>query len=223
MNDPTVRYRAVLFDLDGTLVDSIPFLLECFTGAVREVLGRDVHEDRVRPLVGLPLRMMFERFEPALSDELADACFEYYRTAYLPCVVERSPLFADTVPLLDELERRGVARAIVTGKTREGALRVVEPLGVAGRFGAIVGADHGGRPKPSPDGALYAAELLGVAPEEAIVVGDSLLDVEMAIEAGMTAVGVATGTASRDELASRAHLVIGSLGELLAAMEAHRG
>jgi phosphoglycolate phosphatase len=222
MTVPPCRYRAVLFDLDGTLVDSIPFLLECFTGAVRDVLGHDVHEDRVRPLVGLPLRMMFERFEPALSDELADACFKAYRTAYLPCVLERSPLFPDALAVLDELARHNVALAVVTGKTIEGARRVLEPLGVAHRFGALVGADHGGRPKPSPDGALFAAELLGIAPEETIVVGDSLLDVEMALAAGMTAVGVATGTASRDELAARAHLVVDSLSELLAAMGTDR-
>ena len=207
--------RAVLFDLDGTLVDSIPFLLECFTGAAREALGRDVDPNDVRPLVGLPLRMMFERFEPALSDAAAAACVEAYRAAYLPCVLERSPLFADVLPVLDALERRGVGLGVVTGKTLEGTLRVLEPLGVAHRFGALVGADHGGRPKPAPDGALAAAAMLGVAPEEAVVVGDSLLDVEMALAAGMTAFGVATGTASRAQLAARAHAVLDSLADLL--------
>lgn len=212
------RIRAVLFDLDGTLVDSIPFLLECFLHTGRTTLGVEIDPDHVRPLVGLPLRTMFERFSPELSDELADACFTTYRAAYMPHVVERSPLFPDAVPLLDELERRGVARGVVTGKTLEGLRRVLEPHGVVDRFGALVGADYGGEPKPSPGGALAAAERLGIDPAETLVVGDSLLDVEMALAAGMAACGVTTGTASREDLERRAHLVVDALAELLPAI-----
>jgi HAD superfamily hydrolase (TIGR01509 family) len=215
------RIRAVLFDLDGTLVDSIPFLVECFSCAVRDALGHKPEPEEVRPLVGLPLRTMFERFHPNLTDELANACVATYRDVYFPLVVERSPLFPDALEVLDRLEAAGLALGIVSGKTAEGILRVVEPIGIAHRFGAIVGADHGGAHKPAPDGALAAAEMLGVAPAETAVVGDSLLDVEMALAAGMLACGVTTGTTTRDALAARAHVVADSLAELVAEIDSH--
>ena len=214
MSQRDARVRAVLFDLDGTLVDSIPFLLECFMSAAREVLACEVAAEHVAPLVGLPLRTMFERFAGDLTDDDATACIAAYRTSYQPHVVRRSPLFADAVAVLDELGRRGLGLGVVTGKTFEGTERVLGPLGVLDRFGAIVGADHGGAPKPAADGALAAALALGVAPAETIVVGDSLLDVEMALAAGMTAVGVTTGTGSHADLTARAHYVIGALAEL---------
>lgn len=214
--------RAVLFDLDGTLVDSIPFLVECFSCAVRDALGREVAPEVVRPLVGLPLRRMFEHVEPALDDALAEACVRTYREVYFPRVVARSPLFPDALDALDALERRGVALGIVSGKTCAGISRVVEPLGIAHRFEAIVGADHGGDHKPAPDGALAAAEMLGVAPASALVVGDSLLDVEMGLAAGMRTCGVTTGTTSRAELERRAHLVVDSLAEMVEAVFGHR-
>ena len=214
MTTSVIRCRAVLFDLDGTLVDSIPFLLECFTAAMREGTGCTVEPGDVLPLVGLPLRTMFERFAADLTDETAAACLAAYRAVYHPHVVARSPLFADALPVLDELRHRGLALGVVTGKTLEGTRRVLEPLDVLDRFDALVGADHGGAPKPAPDGALAAAAALGVAPAETLVVGDSLLDVEMALAARMTAVGVTTGTASRADLARRAHFVIDALAEL---------
>ena len=206
--------RAVLFDLDGTLVDSVPFLVECFSCAVRDTLGRMPEPDEVRPLVGLPLRQMFEHFHPDLTDELAQTCVTTYREVYFPRVLERSPLFPDALEVLDRLAAGDVALGIVSGKREEGIRRVVEPIGIAHRFGAIVGADHGGAHKPAPDGALAAAGLLGVSPAETAVVGDSLLDIEMALAAGMLAWGVTTGTTSRDKLAARAHAVADSLAEL---------
>jgi HAD superfamily hydrolase (TIGR01509 family) len=203
-----------LFDLDGTLVDSIPFLLECFASAAREALACEVAPERVAPLVGLPLRTMFERFAGELTDERAAACVAAYRAAYHPHVTRRSPLFSDAVAALDALGALGLGLGVVTGKTLEGAERVLGPLGLLGRFGALVGADHGGAPKPAPDGALAAAIALGAEPAETVVVGDSLLDVEMALAAGMTAVGVTTGTGSRAPREARAHYVIDALAEL---------
>lgn len=208
------RFRAVLFDLDGTLVDSISFLLECFTEAARTALGREIDPELVRPMVGMPLRLMFERAGETLSEEQASACVTAYLASYRQQVAHRSPLFADALPVLDDLRDRGLALGIVTGKTLEGLTRVLEPLGLTDRFGALVGCDHGGAHKPAPDGALAAASLLSVPPTETLVVGDSLLDVEMGLAAGMTVCAVTTGTGSRVDLERHAHYVIDTLAEL---------
>jgi HAD superfamily hydrolase (TIGR01509 family) len=222
MSPSLPRFRAILFDLDGTLVDSIPFLLECFTGAARSALGREVEPERVLPLVGMPLKTMFAHFAEELSEEQSAACVAAYLAAHRPHAAAKSPLFPDVLPVLDGLRDRGLALGVVTGKSLEGITNLLGPLGLIHRFGALVGCDHGGAPKPAPDGALAAAAALEVAPAETLVVGDSLLDVEMALAAGMTACGVTTGTTSRADLARRAHHVIDSLAELPPLVAARR-
>lgn len=208
------RVRAVLFDVDGTLVDSIPFLVDCFRHAARHALAVELEERDVLPLVGMPLVEMFRHVDPACHDEAVQRCVDAYREAYYPSVATRSPIFPDAVGVVDELKELGLALGVVSGKNAEGIRRILEPSGLFDRFDAVVGADHPGRGKPAPDHALAAAELLGVAAAEAVVVGDSLLDVEMGHAAGMATVGVTTGTTPRPELEVRAHAVVDALVEL---------
>jgi HAD superfamily hydrolase (TIGR01509 family) len=208
----------VLFDVDGTLVDSIPYLVECFQAAVREVLDCEIDTGEILPMVGLPLADMFVRARALESPDVAERCAAAYRRIYLPRVVARSPLFPDAAGVVADLQRRGVRLGIVSGKTREGVLRVLQPAGIAGSFASIVGADHPGRPKPAPDGALAAAAGLGVEPARTLVVGDSLLDVEMGKAAGMITCGVTTGTATRDALSSSADFVVDRLSGILSVV-----
>jgi pyrophosphatase PpaX len=207
--------EAVLFDVDGTLVDSIPYLVECFQAAARETLECEIEAHEILPMVGLPLVDMFLQVRELPSIDLAERCIAAYRRIYLPSVIARSPLFPDSEQVVATLKSRGVRLGIVSGKTREGILRVLEPSGIAASFESIVGADHPGRPKPAADGALAAVAILGVAPDRTLVVGDSLLDVEMGSAAGMRTCGVTTGTTPRQELESRADFVVDRLGEIL--------
>jgi HAD superfamily hydrolase (TIGR01509 family) len=214
------RIEAVLFDVDGTLVDSIPFLVECFQAAAREALACEIAAEEILPMVGLPLGEMFRRVRVLDADELAERCTEAYKRIYYPEVVARSPLFPDTRDVVARLSSLGLRLGLVSGKTREGIRRVLEPAGIVDYFAVVVGADHEGRPKPAPDGALAAATALGARPSRTLVVGDSLLDVEMGISAGMLTCGVTTGTALRDELAARAHFVVDRLAEIVTIVEA---
>jgi HAD superfamily hydrolase (TIGR01509 family) len=207
--------EAVLFDVDGTLVDSIPYLVECFQAAARETLECEIEAHEILPMVGLPLVDMFMQVRELPNIDLAERCIAAYRRIYLPSVIARSPLFPDSEQVVATLKSRGVRLGIVSGKTREGILRVLEPSGIAASFESIVGADHPGRPKPAADGALAAVAILGVAPDRTLVVGDSLLDVEMGSAAGMQTCGVTTGTTPRQELASRADFVVDRLVEIL--------
>jgi HAD superfamily hydrolase (TIGR01509 family) len=208
--------EAVLFDVDGTLVDSIPYLVECFQAAAREALECEIDAGEILPMVGLPLVDMFVKVHALQSLDLAERCAAAYRRIYLPSVIARSPLFPDSEVVVATLKSRGIRLGIVSGKTREGILRVLEPSGIAASFESIVGADHPGKPKPAADGALAAIALLGVAPERTLVVGDSLLDVDMGSAAGMLTCGVTTGTTTREELATRADFVVDRLAHVLA-------
>jgi HAD superfamily hydrolase (TIGR01509 family) len=214
--------EAVLFDVDGTLVDSIPYLVECFQAAALETLACEVAADEILPMVGLPLVEMFVRVRPRVSSDLAERCAASYRRIYLPQVLERSPLFPDSARVVSALRDRGVRLGVVSGKTREGILRVLEPTGIVDSFACIVGADHPGRPKPAPDGALAAGVAIGAVPSRTLVVGDSLLDVEMGAAAGMITCGVTTGTTSRELLATRADFVVDRLADILPIVSAGR-
>lgn len=212
---PGVRFDAVLFDVDGTLVDSIPYLVECFQQAVLETFGSEVAAAEILPMVGMPLVDMFARVRPNESDALLDRCAEAYTRIYLPNVLTRSMPFEDSKHVLSTLARAGVRIGVVSGKMHRGIARVLVPAGLFDFCEYIVGADHAGRPKPAPDGALAAARALGVEPARTLVVGDSLLDVEMGISAGMVTCGVTTGTTARAELEARAHAVVDRLADVL--------
>jgi pyrophosphatase PpaX len=213
------RVRAVLFDVDGTLVDSIPFLVECFQHSARATLGLRLDAADVLPLVGMPLADMYRALHSELDDVTAERCIAVYREVYYPSVTERSPLFPDTLAVIDDLAARGLALGVVSGKNALGIRRVLEPSGLVERFRAIVGADHGGPGKPAPDHAIAAARRLGVSADEVVVVGDSLLDVDMGTAAGMATIGVATGTTARSILEVRASAVVDRLSELLTLLE----
>jgi AHBA synthesis associated protein len=105
--------------------------------------------------------------------------------------------------------------AVATGKSIAMARGALQACGQIGRFGAVVGCDEVERPKPHPDTALRALELLGVVPEQALVVGDSVLDIEMGRAAGCRTCAVASGSFEASDLrASRPDFLIASLFEL---------
>lgn len=209
--------HAVLFDLDGTLIDSIPFLIDCFRRTTRAMLGIDIDAGAVSPMVGMALRDMFHMVAPGITEERATECVQAYRQAYVPVAREHSPLFPGVREVLDELSARGARLAIVTGKSRRGAERIL-PEDVLERFGVVIGADFGGPGKPAPDSALAAARLLGIEVTAAVVVGDSHLDAAMARAAGMRMVGVATGTTAFDSLAVMCDTVVASLRDVPGAL-----
>jgi phosphoglycolate phosphatase len=189
------RIEAVLFDLDGTLIDSAPDLLAAL--------------DHVRSGLGLPgadhsrLREYVTRgaaglLEAGLGDGPGDAVDrEVLRDRLLDYYAEncwvRSEIFAGIEPLLDALEDRGVALGIVTNKVSRFADPVVERAGWSTRFGALITGDRVTRPKPDPEGLLAACARLEAAPERTLFVGDDLRDVQAGRSAGMPTVVAAWG------------------------------
>lgn len=208
--------RAVLFDVDGTLVDSIPLLVECFRHAARAELLREIDDATILPLVGRPLDEMFRLVHPEICDEQNARCVLAYREAYRPHAATRSPLFPDARACVENFVDRELKLGVVSGKTVEGIHRVLGDTNLLERFDVVVGADSGAAGKPSPEGALLAARELCADPADTLVVGDSLLDVRMGRSAGMLTCGVATGTASRAELERESHVVVDSLADLAA-------
>jgi phosphoglycolate phosphatase len=193
--------RLVVFDCDGTLVDSQHAIVSCMREAFA-AHGCVVPEDAaIRRIIGLSLedavmRLMSDSSVPARI--IADA----YRNAFLTMRSRpdyHEPLFPDVVAALDALESAGVMLGIATGKARRGLLATLERQGLMGRFVTLQTSDSNPG-KPHPAMLLQAMAETGVDPSATVLVGDTVYDIEMARRAGTRAVGVAWGYHGPDEL-----------------------
>ncbi|MBB5114906.1 HAD-IA family hydrolase [Micromonospora echinospora] len=203
--------RAVVFDLDGVIVDSSAVMREAFSIAYAEVVGDgpapfdeyNRHMGRYFPdimrLMGLPLEME----EPFVR--------ESYRMAHLV------PLFPGVRETLETLHSRGIRMGIATGKAGPRARSLLDQLGVLGLFGQVIGSDEVARPKPAPDIVLQALGNLDVPPHEAMMVGDAVIDLLSGRAAGATAVATTWhGGDIAALLAAGPDLVVHAPAELLA-------
>lgn len=178
--------EAVLFDLDGTLADTAPDMART-VNAMRATRGlAPVEPSLVRPHVSKGARgMICSAFGMTTEDPdfmpMREEFLEIYGRE--PCV--DTVLFPGMEELLDSLEADGIAWGVVTNKFERFARPILASLGIAERAAAIVGGDTCPRPKPFPDPLLFAAEIIGVAPQSTLYVGDDERDVQAARAAGM--------------------------------------
>jgi pyrophosphatase PpaX len=208
-----MRYRTVLFDLDGTLIDSAAMILASFRHATRTVLAREIPDAELAALVGgSNIHEQMRTIDATRVDELVDA----YRAHNTPLHAELQS-FAGIEPVLDELRAEGRRLAIVTAKRRKTVDLAFAVLPLERYFDAVVTSESTARHKPHPDPVLAALELLDSRPEEAAFVGDSPYDVGAGKAAGVFAVAVSWGKIHPEErlLAAGADIVVRSPEELL--------
>lgn len=180
------RFRAVLFDLDGTLADTAPDMART-VNLMREKRGlAPVPLGQVRPFVSQGARgMICSAFSMTSDDPAFQAMREEFLEIYARNLCVETRLFPGMAEVLEELEARGIAWGVVTNKFERLARPVIEGLGLANRSRVLVGGDTCPRPKPFPDPLLHAAGLLGIAPMHTLYVGDDERDVQAARAAGM--------------------------------------
>jgi AHBA synthesis associated protein len=179
--------RAVVFDLDGVIVDSFDVMRRAFQTAYAEVMGDGPapfeeysrHLGRYFPdimrIMGLP---------PEIEEPFVR---ESYRLA------GEVTVFEGVGPLLAGLRRRGLRLAVATGKSGPRARSLLGVLGIAGYFEHVIGSDEVARPKPAPDIVERALALLGARPDEAVMVGDAVTDLHSARAAGVGAIAALWG------------------------------
>ncbi len=207
--------KLVVFDVDGTLVDSRA-LLKAASDAAFTSLGLEPPSyDRLRQIVGLSLRDGLAQLSP--DPAITDALVDFYRRSFNdfhrnPDFVE--PLYPGAAELLDRLKQDGWRIAMATGKSRRGVDMIMAMHGWADLFDSIHCADDGPG-KPHPAMLLKAMEALGAEPSGAVMIGDTAHDIGMARAAGVRAVGVTWGFHTRAEIeAAGADLVLDTFAEL---------
>ena len=185
-----MRHPVVLFDLDGTLIDSGAIIVASMRHAAETVLGRAIPDEQLKAAVGGPGLVAQMR---ALDEGRVDELVEAYRIHNEPLHAELEPC-AGIEDALRTLAREGRRLGIVTAKRRVTVQLAFEVIaGLEDFFEVVVGADDTERHKPHPDPILAALDRLGARADEAAYVGDSPFDVAAAKAAGVTAVAVAWG------------------------------
>ncbi|HEY0370992.1 MAG TPA: HAD-IA family hydrolase [Thermoanaerobaculia bacterium] len=197
---PGLRYRAVLFDLDGTLVDSYTALAEAVNHARRADGLTDLSDARVRTFVGDGVEKLLQRaFERAdISPTLVDA----FETRYDEVCCEESKVLADVESTLERLSALGVEMAVCTNKPTSFSKKILDFLDLSRYFRAIVGPDAAGARKPDAQHLLFTLESVRCAPEETLFVGDMPIDIRAARNSGIDVAVVPTGSSTREQLAA---------------------
>jgi HAD superfamily hydrolase (TIGR01509 family) len=188
--------EAVLFDLDGTLVDTVATRIEAWLEALADV-GLPATRDQLAPLIGVDGKRLAREIaalagrpiDEARSEEIDRRSGEIYER------LNRSPRPLPGVRrVVEAIEARGIAWAIATSSRKEQVVASVAALGLANEP-RIVDASHVEHAKPEPDLLLFAAKEVGVEPARCWYVGDSTWDMVSAVAAGMIAIGVFAGSA----------------------------
>ncbi len=190
--------RLLVFDWDGTLVDTTRAIARAMQRAAAD-LGLEVPDDRrASHVIGLGLSDALRLAVPGLTRQRFPEYVERYRHHYLASGTEPGA-FAGVSEMLSELQALDVPLAVATGKSRIGLERSLEQTGWRGRFVATRCADEG-EPKPHPWMLNDLFEELAVAPDEAVMIGDTTHDLQMAEAAGCPAVAVSYGAHPRETL-----------------------
>ena len=191
--------KAVVYDLDGTLVDSYGAITECFNHA-RTTLGEvALSEDQVREMVGHGLETLMEE---SVGPQRMPRAVSLFRERYDLICEERTTLLPGVAAALATLATRGVVQGVATNKPTRFARRILEHLGLIPPLVAVLGPGDGIPAKPEAAMLLAVLEQLGVQPGETLYVGDMTIDVETARHAGVRVWVLPTGSCSREQLAA---------------------
>jgi phosphoglycolate phosphatase len=185
--------RAVLWDLDGTLTDSVGLVVETMNFVFAAHGGPSLPYEKVGELIGLPLDAMFRLVWPDIADNDVDRYRTEYRTRYDAMAIPATRLYRGARTTLREFHAAGLLQATVTGKRAADCERILRGLGLEKDIDVYLGGDSVAHPKPAPDLAQYAMSQLGVAPEDAVVIGDSSADLAMGKAAGAHTIQVLWG------------------------------
>lgn len=209
-----VRWEGVLFDLDGTLADTVDLILRCYRHTMRVHLGRTLPDERWLETIGRPLRDQLLEFarSPDEARDMLETYVDYQHEIHDDLVRP----FDGAIEVVESLLERGVELAIVTSKKREIALRTLEGCGLDSYFEIVVTADDVEIGKPDPEAVRRALEGLGLRSGERVVfVGDSPYDLRAGRAAGVRTAGALWGPYRRAVLEEEdPHYLVRSIREV---------
>ncbi len=204
--------HTLIFDLDGTLIDSSTGVVDATNYALRQMGETEQSPERIKRYIGFPLRRMFADFTSASPDAL----YDHFQVRAADTVVASARALDGVDAVLHELDRRGLTMAIVTTKTRSHLDGIVKKLGWKDYFPTTISGSDVSAPKPSPEAFLLALRRLDCVAESALVVGDTVNDVLAAQAIPMKVASVLSPYGGHEDVAAlRPDYSLNSLRELL--------
>lgn len=188
----TQQFELIVFDWDGTLMDSAARIVESLRAAGSDAGLHVLADDVLRNVIGLGMREAVLTLHPDLSPAEIDFFSDRYRHHYLVSCPMPSKLFEGVRPILEDLIQHDLLLAVATGKSRAGLARVLAETDCQSYFHATRTADVTCS-KPDPQMLMEIIEVLGVSPDKTLMVGDTEYDLDMAQRAGVASVAVSYG------------------------------
>lgn len=191
-----MNINTILFDLDGTVTDSLPLIKRTYAKVFKEM---DIPwgKDDVMNLIGLPLKDIGRQMAGVgKEDDFFDKYQKYYRLEH----DQYMSLYSGTLQIIETLKNKGFTLGVVTSKSLYGTNKTLDFLDIDKYFSVIVTADDPIKHKPNPDPVLLALDKLDKKPKNAIYVGDSPFDIEAGNRAGVTTIAVTWGMATEEKL-----------------------
>lgn len=213
-----MRYKYVLFDLDGTILDTLDDLHAAANAALRAGGYPERTKDEVRRFVGNGIRKLIERAVPAgASEQDIIKTHEAFTAYYTKHCKDKTRPYAGIPELVSGLKENGIASAVISNKA-DYAVRALCEEYFKGLFELSVGEREGIRKKPAPDSVLEAMRVMGAKSSETVYIGDSDVDIMTAKNAGIACIGVSYGFRGREFLESHGAEVIADTVEELKAL-----
>ena len=214
------RFDAVLFDVDGTLVDSLEMIVRGLGDALEKYFETRPSPSQIRSLIGMPLREQFALYSTTeISEEELAEMTQFTLDRYDVHRVHES-LFNPAVEMLIMCHKQGLKTSLVTSKNSVELQSFLQEFHGTPYLDTAVCASDVHRPKPDPESALLACQRLNVDPAKAVMIGDSVYDLRCARGAGVACVAAAYGAAHRDTLlAENPDLLVDTPEELFAWAE----
>ncbi len=198
-----MKKTAVIFDLDGTLINTLEDLTDCMNTALAEFGFEPITQQQCRPLLGIGLRHLCEQSLPAAKREHTDELMARFRAYYNDNFMKKSFPYPGIMELTDTLAARGVKMAVVTNKNEDISAVMIRQVFGDAKFPIIRGAINGIGCKPDPKVTLDVVALLGSTPAQTLFVGDGEADLDVAKNAGIESVWVSWGFRTLEELEGR--------------------
>ncbi len=171
------RLKGVIFDMDGTLVSTLPLIVHCVNEIVEKYLGRTLTLEEVMATFGPAAREIIRRFTSQLGEVQSRAAIEDYYSCYRRELPKRALLFPGIEELLNKLRDSGRQLGVFTGVERVLMDMTLESFDLRKHFQVLVAGDDIQKPKPDPEGVRLALSKMMLLPKEAIIVGDSPADI----------------------------------------------
>ncbi len=193
------RFDLIVFDWDGTLMDSVDWIVECFIVAANEQNCVIPPKQEIRDIIGLSIDKSLDKLFPDLDDKARQLFVASYSSAFFSRQITESDLFAGVKAMLQQLRQAGYQLAVATGKSRHGLDKAMHGTGLGSLFHITRCADETAS-KPRPDMLNDIIKEIGVSRERVVVIGDSVHDMEMAVNAGIASIAVLCGANSEKQM-----------------------